>query len=1384
MIGNTNTGSAPRIDIKYCGDNYGGCPADIAQNISNYEVSGGTWSKSVSPSGSGDELLVFEISGDVPPTNTKLLGLNDVEFSVGTDSASVVETIPQTVNGQVEQTPNNACGLERYDENHTCGQMFSQSASLTGTTFEGIELQLYKTSASGSGTLHAYVVDGTWTRDVPSSSILYDMGTLDIATITDVCTSGGSGCNPNTYESYTFSGSGSYTLGSSGSTEYVILHADHNNSGFYVGAPVLNPSTYDGTNSEQITKWGTQSINTQSSRDLNIKFVNVGSENNIISATGLTDNTSSPQHYAFTRDGNDWEIYQNGVSEATNTASTSLGSNGDSTLISDDFTTDNWTDSSKMDVQGGVIDAEGVRDGTNYSIHRDLGETLEDDFVFRSKVVVDNYSVGSVGYGKGMIIGLSDKDDSNHDKDNQDSISIRLSARETSGDGFYANWSNADEMWNGAGGGRIGTTTLGTGTFYLEIIKDGTDVTYTIYSDSSYSTSIGTKTISSVDVTGLQYIVARNECATCSNQSGSVAVEIDDMTITQSPPNYTTNIDGMIDEYFIDSTALTSTEIDQVYENGKELTPIATTNAVTTDYDDSSVVGGNNYYYSVKATNAIGDSDFLTPFVAGLAGTPPGVPTGVSTAINSPNTAPLDITVSWSSPSNVGSGTLTGFEIYRDGVLVDTVGLVTSYPDTVPSGGGTFVYSMKAVSTHGTSGLSGTSSITTPSIPDTPAAPTGSINDPNGSPLDITVSWVAPNAGGSAIINYDLYRSSTSGSGFTIVQAGVTGLTHTDTTPSAGTWYYTVAANNLVGSSAQSPELSVSTPSVPSAVSDLAGSTVSDTAINLTWSAPSNGGSNIIDYSVYRDGVSIDTVTTPGYSDTGLTQQTSYTYTVYARNNVGTSLISNSVSQETHGVPAAVPSFQATSASLDAITLSWTEPNDYNSAITNYVIERESPVGGGFAPLDTISPATTYSDTGLVSVQEYNYRIKAVNAYGNGPTTTSSTITLPAPPTDVVVTPSTSTSELTVTWTTPTLTTGITGYQIVREDGIGTGFNPVTIASGTSFTDTGLSTNIYYNYKMASVTVQGNSAYSNTYVQTTYHLPNGVESLTATPGELIDASLSWSAPTVPYGYITGYEIYQSTVGTPNTLIDSITATSYVATDLDPTVTYYWLVAPVTIHGSNSTGNIANATATSAILIGDIEVSTDVNPEKAAILFGQVRTGNSTALTVTYPNTYDLTCEFEYKFARSTQSYSNLVPTTVSSTENSHTFNFNNSDNEIISAHCYDENTNPGGVNPNDPNDGKDQINFSTQPIVTQVNDFQKGLYGISGGFGIFDLATLFVVIISMVGFNRKNPAVGVGIMITFIGAMAYFGIIETPTIVMGAIALVAVLAIGVARNKL
>jgi len=41
----------------------------------------------------------------------------------------------------------------------------------------------------------------------------------------------------------------------------------------------------------------------------------VTSSNTVIEATGLADNTSTAKNYVFTRDGNNWAIYQNGVSQ-------------------------------------------------------------------------------------------------------------------------------------------------------------------------------------------------------------------------------------------------------------------------------------------------------------------------------------------------------------------------------------------------------------------------------------------------------------------------------------------------------------------------------------------------------------------------------------------------------------------------------------------------------------------------------------------------------------------------------------------------------------------------------------------------------------------------------------------------------------------------------------------------------------------------------------------------------------------------------------------------------------------------------------------------------------------------------------------------------------
>lgn len=69
------------------------------------------------------------------------------------------------------------------------------------------------------------------------------------------------------------------------------------------------------------------------------------------------------------------------------------------------------------------------------------------------------------------------------------------------------------------------------------------------------------------------------------------------------------------------------------------------------------------------------------------------------------------------------------------------------------------------------------------------------------------------------------------------------------------------------------------------------------------------------------------------------------------------------------------------------IELLWMGPDDSGSgAIRGYKIERENPVGGGFATLtaDTQSVATTYTDSTVAASTQYNYRVSAINKDGTG----------------------------------------------------------------------------------------------------------------------------------------------------------------------------------------------------------------------------------------------------------------------------------------------------------------------------------------------------------------------------------------------------------------
>ena len=98
---------------------------------------------------------------------------------------------------------------------------------------------------------------------------------------------------------------------------------------------------------------------------------------------------------------------------------------------------------------------------------------------------------------------------------------------------------------------------------------------------------------------------------------------------------------------------------------------------------------------------------------------------------------------------------------------------------------------------------------------------------------------------------------------------------------SAVTYTYDAAGNRT-----QTTSKSESTaPSVPTGLSATA---VSQTQINLSWSASTDtGGSGLAGYRIYRGGTQVGTSATTSYSDSGLAAGTTYLYRVAAYDVAG-----------------------------------------------------------------------------------------------------------------------------------------------------------------------------------------------------------------------------------------------------------------------------------------------------------------------------------------------------------------------------------------------------------------------------------------------------------------------------------------------------------------
>jgi len=216
---------------------------------------------------------------------------------------------------------------------------------------------------------------------------------------------------------------------------------------------------------------------------------------------------------------------------------------------------------------------------------------------------------------------------------------------------------------------------------------------------------------------------------------------------------------------------------------------------------------------------------------------------------------------------------------------------------------------------------------------------------------------------------------------------------------------------------------------------------------------------------------------------TGLSNGTSYTFTVTATNNFGSTTSAPS-SAVTPAVAPSTPGAPTPTRGDTQVSLTWTAPSNGGSAITDYLVQYSSDSGSSWTTFaDGTSATTSATVTGLANGTSYVFRIAAVNAAGTSSYSSASTAVTPAgvPVAPGAPTPTAGNASVALSWTAPSANgSAITDYKIYYATSAGGTYTLFsdTVSTTTSVTVTGLTNGTAYYFKVAAVNAVGDSALS------------------------------------------------------------------------------------------------------------------------------------------------------------------------------------------------------------------------------------------------------------------------------------------------------------------
>ena len=309
-----------------------------------------------------------------------------------------------------------------------------------------------------------------------------------------------------------------------------------------------------------------------------------------------------------------------------------------------------------------------------------------------------------------------------------------------------------------------------------------------------------------------------------------------------------------------------------------------------------------------------------------------------------------------------------------------------------------------------------------------------------------------------------------------------------------GTGWFTGITSEALRIAVNGSAVSATAPPAPTGLSATAG----DGEVALSWTSGGDGGSAITkhqyrqkagsgSYGSWTDipNSAAGETNATSYTVTGLTNGTEYTFKVRAVNVEG----DGAESDEASATPAAAATAPPAPTGLGAtagdgeVALSWTSGGDGGSAITKHQYRQKAGSGsyGSWTDIPNSAAgetnATSYTVTGLTNGTEYTFKVRAVNAEGDGAESDEASATPVTTPTVTTLKAVAGDAQVTLVWTLGSDGgSAITKWQYNYREGNGTfvGWADVpTSAAGEAnaddYTVTGLTNGTHYTFAVRPV---------------------------------------------------------------------------------------------------------------------------------------------------------------------------------------------------------------------------------------------------------------------------------------------------------------------------